>query len=51
MKKEKKSKTIKVDLKQILKEQANWQHPNFGIIAAFIIGLGNAGVIDYKVNE
>jgi len=40
---------IKVDLKQILKEQANWKHPNFGIIAEFVSGLGENGVVNYKV--
>jgi len=51
MKKENKSKTIKVDLKQILKEQANWTHPYFAITASFISGLGEDGVIDYKVKK
>jgi len=48
---EQKSKIIRVDLKQVLKEQANWKHPNFGIIASFISGLGEDGVINYKVTK
>ena len=47
----KRESVIKVDLMQILKEQANWKHPNFGIIAAFISGLGEDGVINYKVTK
>jgi len=39
---------IKIDLKQILKEHANWKHPNFGIIAEFVSGLGEDGVVPYE---
>jgi len=41
-------KEIKVDLKQILKDYANWKHPNFGIVASFISGLGEDGVVSYN---
>jgi hypothetical protein len=41
-------KTIKVDLKQILKQKANWRHPDFGVVAAFISNLGEEGVVDYN---
>ena len=45
-------KRYKVDLKQILKESANWEHSNFGIVANFISGLGEDGVIEtYSVEE
>ena len=43
-----KKKEIKVDLKQILKDYANWKHPNFGIVASFISGLGEDGVVSYN---
>lgn len=31
---------MKIDLKQILKDEANWKHENFGVVANFISGLG-----------
>jgi len=39
-----------VDLKQILKEQANWKHENFGIVANFIDGLGEKGIVEVGKN-
>lgn len=40
---------MKVDLKQVLKDEANWKHSNFGIVANFISGLGENkdGIIEY----
>ena len=38
---------MKIDLKQILKDEANWKHENFGIVASFISGLGEGGVVEY----
>jgi len=37
---------MKIDLKQILKEEANWKHSDIGIVARFIAGLGENGVVD-----
>lgn len=39
---------MKIDLKQILKDNANWKHENFGIVASFISGLGENGVVEYE---
>jgi len=39
---------MEIDLKQVLKEEANWKHYNFGDVAAFISGLGVDGVIELK---
>lgn len=39
---------MKVDLKQILKDEANWKHGDFGVVAAFISGLGEDGIVDYE---
>jgi len=46
-----KKKEIKVDLKQVLKDYANWKHPNFGIVASFISGLGEDGVVNYNTTQ
>ncbi len=36
----KKDSKMKIDLKEVLKNEANWQHPDFGTVANFISSLG-----------
>lgn len=44
---------ILVDLKQVLKDEANWEHADFGIVAHFVAGLGKKrnGVVRVMVPE
>lgn len=40
-----KLKKVKIDLKKILRKEANWEHKDFGVVANFISGLGEDGVV------
>ncbi len=42
---------MKVDLKQILKDEANWRHPDFGTVASFLADLGEKGIVEYEPKD
>jgi len=42
---------LMLNYKQVFKDEANWKHPNFGIVADFISGLGenSDGIVKVKL--